>query len=1524
MAIYYLEAKLISRSKGRTAIAAAAYRACERLADKRTGLTHDYSRKQGLVQATILLPQNAPKSYHERELLWNAVEQAERRKDAQLAREIIIALPRELSETQNWQLAKAFVQHEFVNKGMIADLTFHRGHRHEEGQPHVHVLLTTREITSQGFGRKIRAWNNRELLQNWRANWATHCNQAFIRLGLTCRIDHRSLVEQGIDLEPQNKIGPKIARDHSEKLVDHRRIARDNGERIYANPLIALTALVKANSAYTDADLQAFVFRHSDGNAQFERVLAKVRQYAKTHHVTLDQSPTIIDHLLFDDAVSQTDQPSMTDEQIVTNVISHCETLESTFNLPALQTNVMAHTQNQAQHQRVMAFIQAHTAMIALGLGEDGREHFTTRTAFKKEMQLMADVNTLAKRNTFSTNKMKMRTSAKKFTLNSSQKAALAHITAAQNVGLIEGFAGTGKTHLLKAAYDVWHHSGYQVYGVALSGIASLGLEDGSDQSNTIESFTWCLRESKIRLTPKSIVVMDEMSMTGLDDMAKIVAAVRNAGAKFVGVGDIEQTQSIKRGASARAIIEQIGAVKLDQIVRQKVEWQRQATLEMETAQTRCALERYEQHGRIHLTKDMASCQAQVLDHWLHCLNQQGASPQSALMIAHQNETVNWLNIHARQLLLDAGRLKGDTYFFNADQRQLSVCIGERLLFLENDKTLGVRNGHFGTLDAVEGDKFKIRLDSGKQITIGQDYRHINYGYAATVHRLQSYTCNYGIVCFDGHGWDRHLTLVGCSRHQLDLMLIASQAHFADMTDFKDQLSRIGLKDHVLDFPASFAIRRGFERNDIVDRTIAIIRDSLTRVRDRWGYIFNLQDTLEEKISTDNMQQQRRQDAVLVADFCDLKLSIAEKMNLIKLDELAFTLGNLAAIQTRGDFTGIDYQLRDVSNMTATYQAIYADRLSAGQMAERIMNDLPRYQTALDRNRMTRPRLEAARQFWQDAQWIKELFERMGRKEVIKNKTSNNDTATLRFEVLTPKIAHTIISDVTSYWGHIVGQFNYESNPTMAAHAFVMKLRELELPLRLSASLEQGLIQPGKTHTMLGAYWQAEIALAALNTTIKRRQKTQVSPSQSKNNTEKMNKNMADLYQQRAEYYAQRDACAAYLVSQKLNQAVIDHFALKPERLKKQAQAHRDRSVVCHFNDLPRSTPLVENIGRQHLARTILRQPQKYQRYLYHHVTGGHYTLLHEYKCYQRSIKRLQASPQMRTFMRLTDTYISASRDTAKAWARVSRSQENRSPKTAHRVQQARRYTHKRNALAAKLTANFMYNANSFQLSGIHIDKLCDQARSHTHLQANNTQRGVLTSQLLKNQSDDHSIYAKSSDWKPCHAKAQQADDAPPLVASKKIQPIKQRHSEQLQQTSKDITTQQGYPTPPQRDTTQDYNPLGLSLDLRNRLVDFAYASQQYPFSSTHFEHAHRVTDFDKAHELQPFREQLKEKTDHRAYGFTNKIKNSVINGNFNAQHLLALVRSVDRCITHAQWQKQNQSTELKNEQSHDDLDFSL
>ena len=263
MAIYHCSIKIIGRSGGRSAVASSAYRSGEKLYNEETGITHDFTRKHGVIFSEVILPENVPKAYADREILWNEVQKIEKRSDAQLAREVEVALPAEMTREQQIECVRAYVKENFTSRGMIADWALHDK---EDGNPHAHVMLSVREmdenekwlskqksvyanardaqgrpiynpdlpsydagdkentaryripVLDKDGNQKTRVregkgteylwerisvpandWNDRARAEEWRRSWAECCNRY---LPQEARIDHRSYRRQGIELEP--------------------------------------------------------------------------------------------------------------------------------------------------------------------------------------------------------------------------------------------------------------------------------------------------------------------------------------------------------------------------------------------------------------------------------------------------------------------------------------------------------------------------------------------------------------------------------------------------------------------------------------------------------------------------------------------------------------------------------------------------------------------------------------------------------------------------------------------------------------------------------------------------------------------------------------------------------------------------------------------------------------------------------------------------------------------------------------------------------------------------------------------------------------------------------------------------------------------------------------------------------------------------------------------------------------------------------------------------------------------------
>ncbi len=763
MAIYHLHVKVIGRKSGSSAVASAAYRSASRLRDDRLERTHDFSAKRGVVHSEVMLPEDAPQAWSDRERLWNDVEAFEVRRDAQLAREVEFALPREMTERQGIELARDFVQAELVDQGMIADLNVHWD-RAEDGspKPHAHVMLTMRAVDENGFGKKVRDWNRTEMLERWRERWAELANERLAELDIDARIDHRSLEAQGIALEPQSQIGAPASRIESQGIEAdraelHREIARGNGERIIADPSIALDAITHQQSTFTRRDMARFAHRHSDGIEQFNAVMGAMRE-----------APDLVE------------------------------------------------------------------------LGHDGRgeDRFTTREMIETEQRLHRAADLMADKERHEVGDRDReaalaRAEARGLVLSEEQAEALAHITDGRDLGVVVGYAGTGKSAMLGVAREAWEASGYEVRGAALSGIAAENLESGSGvASRTLASLEHGWKQGRDRLGARDILVIDEAGMVGTRQLERALSHAAEAGAKVVLVGDPQQLQSIEAGAAFRSIFERHGGAEIGEVRRQREDWQRDATRDLAMGRTGEAIHAYDRQGMLHEAVSREQARHDLIEGWDR---DRKASPEkSRIILTHTNDEVRALNEAARGRMRDAGDL-GDEVRLLVERGERSFARGDRIMFLQNERGLGVKNGTLGTVDEVSAQSMTVRTDDGRSVSFDlKDYDRIDHGYAATIHKAQGMTVDRTHVLATP-GLDAHGSYVALSRHRDGMELHYGRDDFASQDRLTQMLSRDRAKDMASDYERLDPARDYAERRGITfrARVVEIVRKIVPeRVRD--------------------------------------------------------------------------------------------------------------------------------------------------------------------------------------------------------------------------------------------------------------------------------------------------------------------------------------------------------------------------------------------------------------------------------------------------------------------------------------------------------------------------------------------------------------------------------------------------------------------------------------------------------------------------------------------------------------------
>jgi hypothetical protein len=315
--------------------------------------------------------------------------------------------------------------------------------------------------------------------------------------------------------------------------------------------------------------------------------------------------------------------------------------------------------------------------------------------------------------------------------------------------------------------------------------------------------------------------------MVGTRQLERVLSHAAEAGAKVVLVGDTQQLQSIEAGAAFRSIFERHSGAEIGEVRRQREDWQRDATRELATGRTGDAIHAYDAHGMVHAAATREQARDGLIEGWDR--ERQASPDQSRIILTHTNDEVRALNEAARERLREAGDL-GDDVRITVERGERSFASGDRVMFLQNERGLGVKNGTLGTIEQVSARSMSVRTDDGRSISFDlKDYDRIDHGYAATIHKAQGMTVDRTHVLATP-GLDAHGSYVALSRHRDGMDLHYGRDDFADQDRLIRTLSRDRAKDMASDHePAqSYAERRGITFRE---RVVEIVKQVPEKVR---------------------------------------------------------------------------------------------------------------------------------------------------------------------------------------------------------------------------------------------------------------------------------------------------------------------------------------------------------------------------------------------------------------------------------------------------------------------------------------------------------------------------------------------------------------------------------------------------------------------------------------------------------------------------------------------------------------------
>ena len=808
VAIAHFSVNIVSRGDGRSAVLSAAYRHCARMAYEREARTIDYTAKQGLLHEEFLAPADAPQWVRSlisdrsvavaSEAFWNKVEASEKRSDAQLAKDLTIALPLELTPEQNIALVRDFVEKHILSKGMVVDWVYHDN----PGNPHIHLMMTLRPLTEDGFGAKkvpvigedgqpLRTETGKILYRLWagdtgdfkvfREAWFERLNNHLALNGVDLRVDGRSYEKQGIDLEPtvhlgvgakaiERKAQDQGVRSKLERIELNERRRAENARRILGNPAIVLDLITSEKSVFDNLDVAKVLHRYVDDPAVFQQLMARIFQSAEVLRLQGDS--------------------------------------------------------------------------IDFATGERVPARYTTRALIRLEAEMARRSIWLSARETHGVSaKVLEAVFARHARLSDEQKAAIEHVAGAARIAAIVGRAGAGKTTMMKAAREAWELAGYRVVGAALAGKAAEGLEkEAGIASRTLASWELRWKQQRDMLDAKTVFVMDEAGMIASKQMAAFVDAAVKAGAKLVLVGDPQQLQPIEAGSAFRAMVERIGYAELERVYRQREDWMRHASLDLGRGKVGEALLAYRTRGHVIGKRLKAEAVESLIASW----NRDYDPRKSMLMLAHLRRDVHMLNTLARAKLVERGTV-GEGHAFRTADGIRHFDAGDQIVFLKNEGSLGLKNGMIGRVTEAAPGRIAALVGEGdhqRQVAVEQRfYNNLDHGYATTIHKSQGATVD-RVKVLASLSLDRHLTYVAMTRHREDLELFFGRRSFDLNGGLTAILSRRNAKETTLDYERGTLYRQALAFAE--NRGLHIVQVARTILRDRMDWTLRQKQKLTD------------------------------------------------------------------------------------------------------------------------------------------------------------------------------------------------------------------------------------------------------------------------------------------------------------------------------------------------------------------------------------------------------------------------------------------------------------------------------------------------------------------------------------------------------------------------------------------------------------------------------------------------------------------------------------------------------
>ena len=731
VAIPFARVEYVSRSSGGSAVRSSAYIARDAIRAERTGELFYFKNRDAPEHHEVMLPQGAADRFAEAGVLWNAAEAAEKRKDAQVAREMVVALPANAGVTteDRIEMVRTFAEQHFVSKGLAVQLDVHAPHgadsESERANWHAHLLITTRRIEGDELSAKkardldpeVRSAGGRARVADgaaWGALWGEHQDQYFREHGLDVRVDAAAT-------HAQEHIGPVRMRRTGAEIVERAETIREANQEAARDPAQVLATLTRNNATFTERDL--------------DRHLTK----------QLGQEGT--------DAAGE---------------------------IAGVRAAVLKSADLVPLHDR-------ETGVAA------GR--FTTRQVREEERSALSDAETLAEARSGAVSGRSAHAAKAARSMRPDQQEAFAYATGAGKLKVIVGRAGTGKSYTLGAIADAHERDGKRVVGLApTNAVAQDMAGEGFREASTAHSALFKLKNGRTSWDRNTVVVVDEAAMLDTRITGELLSAARQAGAKVILAGDDRQLASIERGGLFTEMRERHGAAEITEVTRQRVDWQRQAARDLAEGRFADAVEAFDKAGAITWTDKQEQARSALVAAWTRDGAERPGQSRFVFAYTNKdvdalNAELRQVRRERGELTGADVRLEtkhGAAMFAVGDRVQFTDTDKKLRIYNGNVGTITGLDARTGQLTA----RMDAAGSAGREVTFSPgEFEGFRHGYAGTIYKGQGKTLDRTYLYHTEH-WRSAASYVALTRQRESAQVFVARETARDAGQLARQMGR--------------------------------------------------------------------------------------------------------------------------------------------------------------------------------------------------------------------------------------------------------------------------------------------------------------------------------------------------------------------------------------------------------------------------------------------------------------------------------------------------------------------------------------------------------------------------------------------------------------------------------------------------------------------------------------------------------------------------------------------------------------